>query len=236
MKILWKTSCRSWDVFVGQSVFKYNREVSYRERKSASYLLTEKPRLKRMHALFKWDERISWQQGLFNTAVNYDTSVTGDLEESNFSQDEFCPKAKEDRTTCDLDDSCGYQTIREGGCIPAGSVSVPFLGVGSPACRGDEVWAGSLMAHLGRRHLGCEGPKCDLNTPGSRLQESWGSSAVGHTHSALPLTTRAFHAKVTQNVPVTVTAFQRMALLAEPVWRRHGITEHDTLSLWNNLL
>lgn len=44
---------------MGQSVFKYNREVSYRERKSAPYLLTEKPRLKRMHALFKWDERIS---------------------------------------------------------------------------------------------------------------------------------------------------------------------------------
>lgn len=74
-------------------------------------------------------------QGLFNTAVNYDTSVTGDLEESNFSQDEFRPKAKEDRTTCDLDDSCGYQTIREGAFIPAGSVSVPSLGVGLSSMR-----------------------------------------------------------------------------------------------------
>lgn len=85
---------------------------------------------------------------------------------------------------------------------------------------------------FGKKTSGCEGPKCDPSTLGSRLQESWGSSAVGHTHSALPRTTCAFHAKVTHNVP----AFRRTAPLAEPVWRRHGITEHDTLSLWNNRL
>lgn len=125
-----------------------------------------------MHTLFKWDERISWQP----RAVQYCSELWHlcHLEESNFSQDEFRPKAKEDRTTCDLDDSCGYQTIWEGAFIPAGSVSVPSLGVGSPACGGDEVWAGSLMAHLGRRHLGVK----DLNAtpapwgPGYRRAEA----------------------------------------------------------------
>lgn len=125
-----------------------------------------------MHTLFKWDERISWQP----RAVQYCSELWHlcHLEESNFSQDEFRPKAKEDRTTCDLDDSCGYQTIWEGAFIPAGSVSVPSLGVGSPACGGDEVWAGSLMAHLGRGHLGVK----DLNAtpapwgPGYRRAEA----------------------------------------------------------------
>ena len=184
-----------------------------------------------MHALFKWDERISWWQGLFSTAVNYDTSVTGDLEESSFSLDEFCPKAQEDRIPCDLDDSCGSQTIWVGAFIPAGSVSVPFLGVGSPACGGDEVWAGSLRAHLERRHLGCEGaagPKCGLKAPGSRVQESWGSSATGPF-----LSPRMPSMQSDTQSAVTVTALGGMlcwrSQCADGTWSQGGTSHCGTI-------
>lgn len=44
---------------MGQSVFQYNRKVSHRESKSALYSLKKTHRLTRMHALFKWDERVA---------------------------------------------------------------------------------------------------------------------------------------------------------------------------------
>lgn len=170
-------------------------EKSHAERVSQPVFADGKHRLKRMHTLFKWDERISWQP----RAVQYCSElvtplVTGDLK--NPTSHKMSSAQRQRKTGQPVISMILVATrLSERVLSFLLVLSLCLLGVASPACGADEVWAGSLKAHLGRGHLGVKGPKCDPNTLGSRLQESWGSSQP-HTLSPSS-TTCAFHARVT---------------------------------------
>ena len=166
-----------------------------------------------MHALFKWDEGVSWQRGLLNIAMGYDTSVTGDSEKSKLLTRWALPKGK------GRDDDLGslwllsHQTIQKAAFIPDGSVCVSFLGAESPGWGGGWGAGGGHRGHVWEEDIweceGAAGPKCrGLNAPGSGSQERRGNVA-------LPLTAFAFREKVTRNLRVTVTALQRTALMAD---------------------
>lgn len=168
---------------MGQSVFQYNRKVSHWESKSAPYSLKKTHRLTRMHALFKWDERVSWQRGLLNMAMGYDTPVAGDSENSDLLTRWVLPKGN------GRDDDLGslwllsHQIIRKAAFIPEVSVSVCFLGAESPGWGGRWAAGGWHRGHVWKEDIweceGAAGPKCrGLSAPGSRSQESRGGSGV----------------------------------------------------------
>ena len=93
------------------------------------------------------------------------------------------------------------------------------------------MWAGSLRAHLERRHLGCEGaagPECGLKAraPGHRRAEA--ALLPGPSSHCVCLPRSDTQCAVSH-------CFPSDALLAEPVCRRHMVTGRD-ISLWSNLL
>lgn len=141
---------------MGQSVFQYNRKVSHRESKSAPYSLKKTHRLTQMHALFKWDERVSWQRGLLNIAMGYDTSVTGDSENSDLLTRWALPKGNRRDDDLGSISTTSEPPDHSKGCFYSWCfcLCLFFRGGISRMRREMSCRRGTPRTRVGRRHLG----------------------------------------------------------------------------------